>query len=115
MSDALEDDALWDEFHRVVNMTSQELAAWLRVQGSGEHTEALPDQAGAPIGQHVPAILQKRRMDLTGDDLQVMREVVDRVTSQADIENEPEPERAEESDRRHRLMTLGHDPLKAAR
>ncbi|GHE89698.1 hypothetical protein GCM10014715_52790 [Streptomyces spiralis] len=115
MSDALEDDALWDEFHRVVNMTSQELAAWLRVQDSGERTEPLPDEAGAPIGQHVLAILQKRRMDLTEDDVRVMHEVVDLVMSQADPANEPEPESAEDTDRRHRLMTLGHDPLKATR
>ena len=109
MTDALELDALWQEFHRVVNMTSQELAAWLRVADAGEITEPLPDRAGPPTGQHVLAILQKRRTDLTDDDLQVMYEVVDTVTEQADLENEPA---AEDSDRRHRLMTIGHDPLK---
>jgi hypothetical protein len=109
MTDALELDALWEDFHRVVNMTSQELAAWLRVSEAGETTEPLPDQAGTPIGQHVLAILQKRRTDLTDDDLRVMLQVVDTVTAQTDVENEPE---AEETRRRHRLMTLGHDPLK---
>jgi hypothetical protein len=109
MTDALELDALWDEFHRVVNMTSQELAAWLRVRDAGEETEPLPDQAGSPTGQHVLAILQKRRMDLTDDDIRVMYKVVDTVTSQRDEENEPE---ADEVHRRHRLMSLGHDPLK---
>jgi hypothetical protein len=103
------DDELWDEFHRVVNMTSQELAAWLRVRDAGEETEPLPDQAGSPTGQHVLAILQKRRTDLTDDDIRVMYKVVDTVTSQRDEENEPE---ADETRRRHRLMTLGHDPLK---
>ncbi|MFD7995703.1 DUF3140 domain-containing protein [Streptomyces mexicanus] len=115
MTDALDVDALWEDFHRVVNMTSQELAEWLRVRDSGELTEPLPEEAGAPIGQHVLAILQKRRMDLTEDDLRVMRKVVDLVTREADVENEPEPERAADTDRRHRLMSLGHDPLKAAR
>jgi len=109
MTDALELDALWDDFHRAVNMTSQELAAWLRVSDADENTEPLPDQAGSPIGQHVLAILQKRRTDLTDDDLRVMYEVVDTVTEQSDLENEPE---AEDTDRRHRLMTIGHDPLK---
>jgi hypothetical protein len=109
MTDALELDALWEDFHRVVNMTSQELAAWLRVRDAGEDTEPLPDRAGTPTGQHVLAILQKRRTDLTDDDIRVMYEVVDTVTSQADVENEPE---AEETRRRHRLMTIGHDPLK---
>ncbi|MGP4005026.1 DUF3140 domain-containing protein [Streptomyces sp. 4N124] len=110
MSDALELDTLWDEFHRVVNMTSQELAAWLRVSDADEETEPLPEHAGSPIGQHVLAILQKRRTDLTDDDIRVMYEVVDTVNEQADLENEPEPE---ETRRRHRLMTIGHDPLRA--
>ncbi|BFO19279.1 DUF3140 domain-containing protein [Streptomyces sp. KM77-8] len=89
MTDALEMDALWDEFHRVVNMTSAELAAWLRVSDAGETAEALPDRAGDETGQHVLAILQKRRTDLTDDDLRVMEEVVDAVTEQTDPENEP--------------------------
>jgi hypothetical protein len=48
-------------------------------------------------------------MDLTDDDIRVMYKVVDAVTSQQDEENEPD---ADDQDRRHRLMTLGHDPLK---
>ncbi|MFI7402252.1 DUF3140 domain-containing protein [Streptomyces sp. NPDC049541] len=109
MTDALELDALWDDFHRAVNMTSQELAAWLRVSDADENTEPLPEQAGTSTGQHVLAILQKRRTDLTDDDVRVMYEVVDTVTEESDPENEPE---AEDTDRRHRLMTIGHDPLK---
>jgi hypothetical protein len=109
MTDALELDALWEDFHRVVNMTSQELAAWLRVSDADENTEPLPEHAGSPTGQHVLAILQKRRTDLTEDDIQVMYEVVDTVTAQTEVENEPEPE---ETRRRHLLMTLGHDPLR---
>jgi replicative superfamily II helicase len=112
MTDALEMDALWEDFHRVVNMTSQELAAWLRVRDAAEETEPLPEEAGTPTGQHVLAILQKRRTDLTDDDVRVMHKVVDTVTSQVDLENEPE---AEDERLRHRLMTLGHDPLKASR
>ncbi|GKQ38876.1 DUF3140 domain-containing protein [Streptomyces sp. A012304] len=112
MTDALELDALWEDFHRVVNMTSQELAAWLRVRDSDENAEALPDEAGTPTGQHVLAILQKRRTDLTDDDIRVMHRVVDTVTAQTDPENEPEAEDAGDTRRRHRLMTIGHDPLK---
>jgi hypothetical protein len=110
MTDALELDALWEDFHRVVNMTSQELAAWLRVSDADEDTEPLPDQAGSPMGQHVLAILQKRRTDLTDDDIRVMYDVVDTVSAQTDVANEPE---AEETRRRHQLMTLGHDPLRS--
>ncbi|WP_030346884.1 DUF3140 domain-containing protein [Streptomyces sp. NRRL S-1022] len=113
MADALETEALWEDFHRVVNMTSAELAAWLRVRDAAEETEPLPEDAGPPTGQHVLAILQKRRTDLTDDDIRVMYEVVDTVGALADPENEPEPENTPaDTRRRHRLMTLGHDPLK---
>jgi hypothetical protein len=109
MTDALELDALWEDFHRAVNMTSQELAAWLQVRDADENAEPLPEEAGSPTGQHVLAILQKRRTDLTDDDIRVMYRVVDTVAAQTDVENEPE---AEETRRRHRLMTIGHDPLR---
>ncbi|MEU6283284.1 DUF3140 domain-containing protein [Streptomyces sp. NPDC047028] len=109
MADSLELEALWEDFHRSVNMTSQELAAWLRVRDAGEETEPLPDEAGTATGQHVLAILQKRRTDLTDDDVRVMYRVVDTVGDLVDVADEPEPETTR---RRHRLMTLGHDPLK---
>ncbi|MDH6588666.1 hypothetical protein M2161_007772 [Streptomyces sp. SAI-133] len=109
MTDALELDALWEDFHRAVNMTSQELATWLRVSDADESAEPLPEHAGEPTGQHVLAILQKRRTDLTDDDIDVMYEVVDTVAAEADVKKEPE---AEETLRRHRLMSVGHDPLR---
>jgi hypothetical protein len=109
MTDSRELDALWEDFHRVVNMTSQELASWLRVRDAEEATEPLPDQAGPPLGQRVLAILQKRRTDLTDDDVRVMSLVVDMVSGRTDIANEPE---GEQTRRRHELMTIGHDPLK---
>jgi Protein of unknown function (DUF3140) len=105
------DDELWDEFHRVVNMTSRELADWLRTRDAGEDAEELPDQAGTPTGQQVLAILGKRRQDLTPHDTDVMRRVVDRVHSQRRDDLEPT---AGQAGWRHRLMSLGHDPLKPA-
>src|SRR4051794_4151567 len=77
------DQALWDEFHRYVNMTSRELEDWLRERSSGEDAEALPDEAGSPTGQHVLHILSKRREDLTEDDARVMRNVVRRISSRS--------------------------------
>ncbi|MFH9402096.1 MULTISPECIES: DUF3140 domain-containing protein [unclassified Streptomyces] len=112
MADSPEPDTLWDDFHRVVNMTSAELADWLKVRDAGEETEPLPEAAGTETGKHVLAILQKRRTDLTHDDVRVMRQVVDTVGELVDVENEPAPETARDTGRRHRLMTLGHDPLK---
>jgi glutamyl-tRNA reductase len=103
------DTALWDEFHRVVNMTSRELMDWLRTQSADEDTEELPDQAGTQTGRRVLEILQKRRVDLTADDEDVMRTVVDRVHAERRDDLEPT---AGQENWRHRLMTIGHDPLK---
>jgi tetrahydromethanopterin S-methyltransferase subunit H len=65
-------DEVWYGFHQVVNMTSRELEEWLRTESAGERTEAMPDQAGNPVGAQVVHILGKRRADLTDDDIEVM-------------------------------------------
>ena len=103
------DDELWQEFHTVVNMTSRELEDWLRTRSADEDDEALPDQAGTPTGRHVVQILGKRRGDLTDDDARVMRRVVERVRAQRRDDLEPT---AGDAAWRHKLMSLGHDPLK---
>jgi uncharacterized protein DUF3140 len=105
------DPALWEEFHRVVNMSSRELLEWLRTRTAGEHSEEFPDQAGTETGQRVLGILQKRRVDLTEDDERTMRRVVDRIHEERGDELEPT---AGDESWRHRLMTIGHDPLKPA-
>lgn len=100
---------LWEEFHRVVNMTSRELSDWMRVQSAGEDTEELPDHAGRALGQRVLGILGKRQVDLTDDDVAAMTKVVDIVRRERG--EEPEP-KAGDDHWRHRLMAIGHDPLK---
>ncbi|HEY6934917.1 MAG TPA: DUF3140 domain-containing protein [Marmoricola sp.] len=102
-------DELWEDFHTVVNMTSRELEDWLRVEASGEDTEALPDQAGKHLGRRVLGILGKRRVDLTEDDVQAMEKVVREVRGQRDPELEP---KAGDEKWRHHLMDIGHDPLR---
>lgn len=102
-------DELWNEFHAVVNMTSRELHDWLMTRSAGETTEELPDRSGTPNGRRVLEILGKRRVDLDDDDIRVMRKVVDTVTSERGADMEPT---AGQPNWRHRLMTLGHDPLK---
>lgn len=111
MTNALELDALWEEFHSVVNMTSQELSAWLQALDAGEGTETLPEGAGSVTGRHVLSILQKRRTDLTDEDVRVMYEVVDRVESEQ--REQVAAGTTDDTHRRHRLMSLGHDPAKA--
>jgi hypothetical protein len=102
-------DELWQDFHTVVNMTSRELEDWLRVEAADEDTEALPDQAGPHLGRRVLEILGKRRVDLNPDDVEVMQTVVDRVRSERREDLEPT---AGDEAWRHRLMRIGHDPLK---
>ncbi|HEY7592260.1 MAG TPA: DUF3140 domain-containing protein [Actinophytocola sp.] len=108
---APDDDELWQDFHRVVNMTSRELADWLRTRDAGEDTEAMPDQAGQPTGRQVLHVLGKRHVDLTDDDRRIMRKVVDRVRAERREDLEPV---AGQANWRHRLMSMGHDPLKPA-
>lgn len=102
-------DEMWDEFHLVVNMTSRELTEWLRTSAAGEDAEELPDQAGRSLGQRVAAILAKRRSDLTDDDIDAMTKVITIVRSERreDLETT-----AGDDHWRHRLMSVGHDPLK---
>lgn len=111
MAESRVDDELWNEFHRVVNMSSRELSDWLRTRSAGPDTETLPDQAGTPTGQQVLAILRKRRTDMDEHDVQVMRSVVDRVHAERREDLEPTQGQA---NWRRRLMSLGHDPLKSA-
>lgn len=109
MAESVVSDELWDEFHRVVNMTSRELEEWLRTRSADENTESLPEQSGTETGQHVVHILGKRRTDLNADDARVMQNVVDRVLAERREDLEPT---AGEAHWRHRLMSMGHDPLK---
>jgi hypothetical protein len=68
--EALELDALWEEFQGVVNVTSLELGQWLsKAAAPGEEQET---------GEQVLAILRKRRSELTDEDIGVMYDVVDK-------------------------------------
>ncbi|MEW2632621.1 DUF3140 domain-containing protein [Streptomyces sp. NPDC048389] len=111
MTDALELDALWEEFRGVVNMTSQELSARLQAQDAGEDTDPPPDGPGSPTRRKVLAVPRKRRTDLTDDDVRVMYQVVDTVQAR----REQSAAGTDDTRGRHRLMALGHDPLKAGR
>ena len=101
-------DELWEEFDRVVNMTSREQVEWMRTSSSGEDAEALPEQAGTSLGHRVAAILAKRRSDLTDDDINAMTKVVDIVHRERREDLEPT---AGDDHWRHNLMSIGHDPL----
>jgi hypothetical protein len=102
-------DAVWEEFHTVVNMTSRELSEWLLTDEAGPDGEQPAEQGGAATGRQVLHVLSKRKGDVNGDDLALMREVVEVVRGERGEELEPT---AGDAQWRHRLMALGHDPLK---
>lgn len=105
-------DALWQDFHSVVNMSSRELRDWLFAEAASEAAENLPELLAeeAPMGARVLEILGKRKTDLTGQDVEAMREVVDFVHDvRGDVIEGPA---AYDEALRHQLMDAGHDPLK---
>lgn len=110
MAESKVDDELWQEFHTVVNMTSRELGDWLRAEAAHEDSEELPDQSGDELGRRVLAVLGKRRADVTDDDIDVMTSVIDLVRRERG--EDPLESVAGDAAWRHRLMSVGHDPLK---
>ncbi len=109
MTSTDESGDLWQEFHDVVNMTSRELREWLATDASGPGSDAFPDQSGSDLSRAVLEVLGKRRTDLTPADAEAMRRAVDEITELRGAAEEPT---AGDTGWRHRLMSLGHDPLK---
>jgi len=109
MAESRVSDELWNEFHALVNMTSRELEEWLRTDSASESTEPAPEETGHELGEQVVHILGKRRADLTDADLDAMERVVQQVRHERG--EEPEPT-AGDARWRHKLMSVGHDPLK---
>ncbi|RNL82474.1 DUF3140 domain-containing protein [Halostreptopolyspora alba] len=107
LADDPEVQQLWNEFHSVVNMTSEELRKWLLTTGSGEVAFSPSPEDDIPErGRAIVEILNKRRADLTHTDLDVMRTIV------ATVHERLADPRREDDDWRRALMSLGHDPLK---
>lgn len=102
-------DELWDAFHRDVNMSSRELREWLATDEAGETSEAYPDQAGEDRFRGVLEILTKRRTDLSEADVELIADVLHEIRT---LRGTDEETRAGDAAWRHRLMSLGHDPLK---
>jgi hypothetical protein len=100
----------WETFHDLVNMTSPELRDWLLNTPDGADTYAPePDIDIHALGMQVLQIKQKRRMDLTGTDLDTMRQVITLIETR--LQNPPEAD-IQDDPWRDTLMTLGHDPAR---
>ena len=97
-------DAVWEGFHSAVNMSSEELRRWLLADASGE--EAFPNDGGVDReGERIVEVLNKRRTDVTSDDIALMERVTEFV------QEELERPRPEDDQWRRRMMRVGHDPL----
>lgn len=102
-------EILWADFHAQVNMPSEQLRQWLLTRGSGEEAFGPgPDLDLPEPGRHILAVLRKRKVDLTPEDIRVMRDTVARIGALT----AERPARGNAEDGwRHALLDLGHDPL----
>jgi Protein of unknown function (DUF3140) len=103
MATAHASDEMWQEFHREVNMTPDELKAWLRAEDSDT------GQIATEVTQRVLDILSKAQQELTEEDVAVMESVVSRIRLERRDSLHPT---AGDDAWRDRLLALGHDPDK---
>lgn len=102
-------EQLWEEFHRCVNVSSEQLRSWLLTEASGEEAfRADPDLGVPEPGRQILAVLGKRKVDLTPADVEVMRRTVAEIREL--VAARPVAGAADEG-WRHALLDLGHDPL----
>ncbi|MFU8852537.1 DUF3140 domain-containing protein [Micromonospora sp. SL1-18] len=102
-------DVLWDDFHALVNVPSEQLRQWLLTRGSGEESFGPDPNMGLPEpGRHILRVLSKRKVDLTREDVEVMQEAVDRIQSLIDAR--PSGGNTD-NEWRYSLLDLGHDAL----
>ncbi|MEE3922235.1 DUF3140 domain-containing protein [Micromonospora sp. BRA006-A] len=89
-------------------MPSETLRQWLLTRGSGGRRSARIRPRPARARPADPRRLRKRKVDLTPEDIEVMREAITRIrelTAQR-------PRRGNADDEwRHALLDLGHDVL----
>ncbi|MFG3706331.1 DUF3140 domain-containing protein [Micromonospora sp. NPDC047670] len=102
-------EVLWDDFHAQVNVPSEQLRQWLLTRGSGEESFGPdPDLDLPEPGRQILRVLTKRKVDLTPDDIKVMRDAIDEIQNLL----EAKPPRGNADDEwRHALLDLGHDVL----
>lgn len=103
-------EQLWQDFHSVVNMNGHELRTWLLTEASGPRALPGDPDPGLPApGRDVVDVLNKRKVDLTDSDLEVMSQVIEDVQR---LRASRPAEGAADSGWRRQLMSLGHDPLR---
>jgi hypothetical protein len=107
---ALDQDRVYRDFGRAVNMAPAELEDWLASEES-KRVGWKPDggeSIGHASGRQIARILRTKRAGLTDADFAHMRKVVGFVRRHA----AQRPENIVTSRWRYSLMNWGHDPLK---
>jgi hypothetical protein len=102
-------EVAWYSFHEVINMTSEELRAWLSDAPDDHALPGEPDLGLPELGERVVDLLRKRKVDLTPRDADVMERVVDFVLTK---EAEGPEDMQNDQEWRRSLMTVGHDPTR---
>ena len=100
-----------EAFDDVVNMSADELEAWLGTEQSqqvGQKKEGADESVGHASGRRIVGILRARGNSLDEDDYRHMRKVVGYVRRH----RAQEPANIVSSRWRYSLMNWGHDPLK---
>lgn len=109
MSD--DDDQTRKDFDEAVNMTASELKKWLDTDESksvGQKKDG-GESTGHESGRHIVRILEKKKADLTDDDLKHMRKVVGYVKRHS--AQKPKGD-IHDTDWRYSLMNWGNDTEK---
>ncbi|SCL28489.1 Protein of unknown function [Micromonospora rhizosphaerae] len=102
-------EVIWEDFHALVNVPSEQLRRWLLTRGSGEEAFGPDPDLNLPEpGRHILRVLGKRKVDLTREDIEVMQEAIDRIRSLIDAR--PSGGNVD-NEWRHSLLDLGHDVL----
>jgi hypothetical protein len=113
-------DEVRQAFGDAVNMTASELKRWLKTDESksvgvtGGKAKSGPgggQSVGHESGEAIVTILEKKKDQLTDEDLAHMRKVTGYVKRH--LAQQPKKEDVTESRWRYSLMNWGHDPLKS--
>ncbi|MFJ7214728.1 DUF3140 domain-containing protein [Amycolatopsis sp. NPDC098790] len=107
----MDDEETRREFGKNVNMTAKQLEDWLKTdesKDSGQHRGG-GESVGHESGRRIIGILNKKKDDVSADDLAHMRKVVGYVHRH--LAQRPSGD-VKETTWRYSLMNWGHDPLK---
>lgn len=103
-------DGTIDEFKSAVNMTPGSLKKWLATDESKNagQSDGKGESTGHASGRRIVELLEKRKADLTDDDVAHMRKVVGYVHRH--LKQRPDGD-VTETRWRYSLMNWGHDPM----